>query len=406
MAAIALTATVALSLATAAAFGSTTGDGVAVEVVDESPAEVRESWTPALMLRAAADGSPSPAPFAFDGRSPATTLDSTAGGDFTPEDTTAFPYRVHGKVFFRSGGQGYSCSGTLIDSAGRNVVATAGHCVYDREVGRFVEDLTFVPAWNGNAPDSAGKNPFGRWAARKIVTSSEYRLTGQLGSDIGFFTVEGEPSRGLGGRKLIFGLDAVGRQVTILGYPAEPSSLFDGREMQGCQSQVVGRDNGNERQLIFPAALWARPCSMGSGSSGGGWITSNGFLASVVSYGYCPGVPGLCDSTFGPVMGDVAKALYRSDPIGGSRRPTVAVSIASGPAPRAGRRSVSFDVGGSGSTPVSRWCRLDRRPASKCSGTVTFRNLEPGRHVFGVRVIDQTGRRSVEEKRSFVVRSR
>lgn len=404
IAAILLAITAGLLSAAQPAFGSAPDDGVAVETVSESPGEIRQSWTPAQMLRAAANGSPSPALKVADRPVSTSTSDSSTSGDFTPANPTERPYRAHGKVFFRSRGEGFACSGTLIDSAGRNVVATAGHCVYDHRARSYVQDLVFVPAWNGNAATPSDRSPFGQWAARSMVTTDEFRLIGQLGSDVAFFTVEGQPSREVGARKLAFGLDLVGREMTIIGYPAEPSPLFDGRDMEGCRSTVVGRDNGNSEQLIYPAALWAKPCSMGSGSSGGGWVTEGGFLASVVSYGYCPGVPSLCDSTFGPTFGSGAKALYRSERIGGSRVPSV--EIDAGPQTRGETRSVAFEVAGSGSTPVSIWCRLDRRPARKCSGVAIYRNLNPGRHIFGVRTIDQIGRRSAEERRPFVIRSR
>lgn len=403
---IAITATflaLAVGLATAStpAVASFDRSGVAVGRVSETPAEVRSSWSPAEMLDAAANGSPAPAPRLLGGEDPVARSAASTEGDFTPADPTAPPWRVHGKVFLRIDGEGFACSGTLVDSAGRNVVATAGHCVYDRKTRSFVEDLTFVPAWRGDASGGEDRSPFGQWPARRIVTTGEYRLTGQLGSDVAFFAVQGQPARELGSRKIAFGLDMVGRKVTILGYPAEPSELFDGKTLKGCSSTVAGRDNGNAARLIFPAALWARPCSMGAGSSGGGWVTSAGFLASIVSYGYCPTSPGLCDSTFGPVLESGAKALFRSAAIGGSRKPSATVQP--GPAIERGRRSISFRVGGSGSTPVSKWCRLDRRPATRCSDFVTFRNLRAGRHVFGVRAIDQTGRRSDETRVSFTI---
>jgi hypothetical protein len=373
--------------------------GFAVGTVDESVSEVKSSWTPGEMAEAAANGSPSPTPRAFSSIGPTLLSETASTGDFTPEDPTARPYRVHGKVFFRSRGDSFSCSGTFVDSLGHNVVATAGHCLYDRAARRFVEDLTFVPAWRGNATSSEERSPFGQWPARKLVATQDYRFSGQLGADIAFFTVSGEPTRQIGSRKIAFGLEEIGRPVTILGYPAKPEPLFDGKEMKGCSSTVVGKDNGGG--VIFPAALRAVPCSMGAGSSGGGWVTAGGFLTSVVSYGYCPGVLSLCDSTFGPVLGSIAKSLYTSEGIGGSRRPSV--TRASGPERIGEPRSVSFEVDGSGSTPVSNWCRLDGRRARKCSGKVTYRGLEPGRHVFFVQSIDQTGRRSVELRRAFTV---
>lgn len=383
-------------------------EGLVVDRVEESPVEVRSSWSQAEMVEAArrsAPPVPSPLSAVLDPLGPADPARYTSGtpsGDFVPEDPTVRPLRSHGKLFFRSQGQSYSCSGTLIDSARRDVVMTAGHCVYDRKARRFVEDLSFVPAWNGNAESAAERTPFGTWPATTLVTTEDFRLAGQLGADVAFVRVAGEPGPTIGSRKITFGQDSVGRRVTILGYPAKPEPLFDGQEMRGCASSIVGRDTG--RGAIFPAAMRAEPCRMGAGSSGGGWITPGGVLTSIVSYGYCPAVSGLCNATFGPVLGELARSLYSSEEIGGSRKPEVTVSAATDSPART--RSVSFEVGGSGSTPVATWCRIDSAPYRKCRDSVTYRNLRPGRHVFRVRAKDQTGRTSTERGLVFTVRGR
>jgi hypothetical protein len=379
--------------------------GLVVDTVEESPSEIRASWSQKEMLEAADSPTPSPlsnilGPIGL--ADPVPQASTTSTGDFAPEDPTVRPLRTHGKVFFRSQGQSYSCSGTLIDSARRDVVMTAGHCVYDRKAKRFVEDLAFVPAWNGRAESAAGRSPFGTWPATDLVTTDDFRLAGQLGADVAFFRVAGEPGATIGARKITFGQDSVGRKVTILGYPAKPEALFDGQEMRGCASTIVGRDTG--RGAIFPAALRAEPCRMGAGSSGGGWVTPGGVLTSIVSYGYCPAVSSLCDATFGPVLGELAKSLYNSEEIGGSRKPGVTVARASVSPVRT--RTVSFEVGGSGSTPVATWCRVDSAPYRKCKDSVTYRNLAPGRHVFRVRAKDQTGRTSTERGLVFTVRGR
>jgi hypothetical protein len=48
------------------------------------------------------------------------------------------------------------------------------------------------------------------------------------------------------------------------------------------------------------------PCNMTGGSSGGGWITSSGAVASVVSYGYS----NLKNVLFGPHQETEAQQLY------------------------------------------------------------------------------------------------
>ena len=378
---------------------STATTGIVVEKVKESPAATKAYWTAAELAEAAANGSPGAQTPSSSSPAPGLRSDLPADGDFTPDDPTTEPWRTHGKVVFRLGQKNFSCSGTLIDSAGRNVVATAGHCVYEPGAKTFVTNLAFIPAYDGTAVSASEREPFGTWPAKRIATTRDWRFAGQLGADIAFFTVTGEPGRRLGGRKILFGNQTTGRSVTIIGYPAEPSELFDGRQMRACRSLIADRDSGGG--TIFPAAFRATPCSMGGGSSGGGWITRGGLLTSVVSYGYCPGRTDLCSSTFGPVLGASAESLYSSDAIGGSRRPSI--TITAGPGARVVGSTASFRIQASGSTAVSKWCRIDRRPAQRCSGTVTYRNLEAGRHTFSVRSIDQTGRQSAKLGRSFTI---
>jgi hypothetical protein len=50
------------------------------------------------------------------------------------------------------------------------------------------------------------------------------------------------------------------------------------------------------------------PCNMTGGSSGGGWITSSGSVASVVSYGYA----NLKNVLFGPHQETEAQTLYQT----------------------------------------------------------------------------------------------
>ena len=68
------------------------------------------------------------------------------------------------------------------------------------------------------------------------------------------------------------------------------------------------RDDSSAR----PATMGVS-CAMTGGSSGGGWVTSTGAVASVVSYGY----QGLKNVPFGPHQEGEAQQLYnqaRSSP--------------------------------------------------------------------------------------------
>ena len=77
----------------------------------------------------------------------------------------AAPVDHIGKVFFTMGGANYVCSGNAVASANKSTVATAGHCV-NQGPGAFATNFIFVPAYDN------GAEPYGRWTARDLHTTS------------------------------------------------------------------------------------------------------------------------------------------------------------------------------------------------------------------------------------------
>ena len=71
--------------------------------------------------------------------------------------------------------------------------------------------------------------------------------------------------------------------------------------MYRCRSPYKGADNSSGD----PAPMRIR-CDMTGGSSGGGWVTSAGDVASVVSYGYSDEPNNL----YGPYQAGSAHQLY------------------------------------------------------------------------------------------------
>ncbi|MFI7128288.1 trypsin-like serine peptidase [Nonomuraea sp. NPDC050153] len=90
-----------------------------------------------------------------------------------------------GKVFFEGrDGKLYWCSGTSIQSQYRNLVATAGHCVYDiagndEVVSRWV----FVPGYY------QGKAPFGLYVGKQAFTHYDFDVYEDFDRDYAFVTV-------------------------------------------------------------------------------------------------------------------------------------------------------------------------------------------------------------------------
>jgi hypothetical protein len=373
------------------AHGSPAGGVVVEERVDESPQAVRGSWARADFLKALPAPTPEPGEDPFGVRAPSAGVDGAAAsgvtGDFVPADVTSYPERIHGKVFFKFGGTGYSCSGTVVDSATGRVIFTAGHCVYRGDIQEFASDFVFVPGYeNGNAP-------FGIWAAVGLYTTAGWVDTGMASQDVAVAVLDRPIPPELGSRKVAFGLDPVGREYTLYGYPSKPDPPYDGQRLIGCDSMFAGRDSNQGT----PRPIVASPCEMRQGSSGGGWITG-GYLNSVVSYGYCDSDPGLCGYVFGPYFGDQAMSLYVYAPVGGSVRPRV--RIASGPPRRSPRPRVAFRFTGTGSTPIDAFrCSLNGRRFSACRSSYIRVQLRPGKYVLRVRAVDQTGKLSANTAR-------
>lgn len=365
-------------------------DGSAVSSVTfRRPASTGRYWTrERLLLARPADNPPPPASFDLPWPGGGATA-SAATGDFTPRDLTAYPHRIQGKIFFRLGSAAYSCSGTVVESAKRNVVFTAGHCVFDPTEHRYVDDLVFIPGYeNGKGSFEApldviaatyGKVPEG-WINSR---SNSY--------DIGVVGLSQPVQRTLGGRQIAFDLNPSppgrkARQYTIFGYPSEPSELFDGEVLRGCRVAFRGFDNSPGNKAPFPMS--AGPCKMEQGASGGGWITRGNYLNSVVSYGYCDKLPRFCGYLFGPRFSNAAKALYVA--AGGSPRPTI--GLVKAPPRVVHKRAVRFRFKGSAATLLRFVCRLDRQRKKACAQKVLIRGLRPGRHTLRAWTVDQTGR--------------
>ncbi len=232
-------------------------------------------------------------------------------------DPSAPNVRAHGKVFFttRRGGtaRDWVCSGTAVNSRNRSVVWTAGHCVFDRRSGTgFVSNWTFVPGYH------EGEAPFGRWPARRLATTRQWRRKANLGFDLGAAVVRRNADRRrlqgvVGARGIAFNQRAR-QQYAAFGYPqvelpTEPG-VFTGEREFRCASKLRGRDATPGRA---PAAMRLR-CDMTAGSSGGGWVAKRTVL-SVTSYlrNHDPGF------LYGPYMANAAKRLYQS--VRGKRHP-------------------------------------------------------------------------------------
>ncbi|MFG1611689.1 trypsin-like serine peptidase [Nonomuraea wenchangensis] len=161
------------------------------------PGQAVRYWTPARQAEAGATPLPATRPPLVPAS--ASRLLSvpdgkriTPGGDANGYARVRRPYtgaarsRVTGRLFFvNSGGQGDSCSASVVRSASGLLVATAAHCVYSvpegAERGRWHSHFAFVPAYDGRATDERQREPYGRWGGRRAWKPGAY--TGLAGGD-------------------------------------------------------------------------------------------------------------------------------------------------------------------------------------------------------------------------------
>ena len=202
---------------------------------------------------------------------------------------------AHGKVFFTDGGVNYVCSGTALVSSNSSVVWTAGHCVNEGP-GGFYTNFLFVPAYRD------GLAPYGRFAGSTLVTTSGWQEDGEFGVDVGSAVVgtneSGQTlSQAVAERSIVFNAPR-SQSYAVYGYPA--AGRFNGQRMRVCNTSLWGNDTSTtpDTMGVF--------CDMTGGSSGGGWVTSSGAVASVVSYGYS----NLKNVLFGPHLETEAQQLY------------------------------------------------------------------------------------------------
>jgi hypothetical protein len=197
---------------------------------------------------------------------------------FQVPDPSVPPLPAHGKVFgFLRGFGGFECSATVVGSASRSVVMTAGHCVYEPRSSTFATRLTFVPAY------ADGARPFGGWS---VATSRSTRgWIRRENYDFDYATLTVRPRNGaliedvVGARALA--TDTPREQIyNAYGYPV---NFADAQRQWTCRGPYAGDD---PRPIPGGPAPVGMGCNMKEGASGGGWVDDLGRLVSVTSFGY------------------------------------------------------------------------------------------------------------------------
>lgn len=166
-----------------------------------------------------------------------------------------------GRIFYTGpDNKPYSCSGATVNSAAKNLIHTAAHCVYTNP-GGWNRNIVFVPAY------FQGSSPFGVWNYKLARTFNAWIQDKDWQHDQAF--VSFYPSNGaqlvntVGGNGLQVGLSPRTGNVRIWGYPAQKP--YDGSLPYYCDGDTTVYHLGPDAQL---------PCGMNGGASGGPWFSS------------------------------------------------------------------------------------------------------------------------------------
>ncbi len=195
-------------------------------------------------------------------------------------------------MFFTKPGVGnFVCSGTIINSEGKDSVWTAGHCVHSGSGGAWHSNWTFVPAYDD---DLTNPRPYGTWSANQLWSKSAWTGSSNFAEDMGVAIMNTRNGWHIvdyfGGQGL-----TVNRGKSVyeraFGYPSE--APFDGGNLYRCEGTT-----SPEWDAFF---TWSQTvkigCDMTRGSSGGGWLYGyNG------SWGQLNGVNSRIDRIVGPTI--------------------------------------------------------------------------------------------------------
>ncbi|WP_283452202.1 trypsin-like serine protease [Streptomyces sp. G-G2] len=195
------------------------------------------------------------------------------------------PTAIAGALFTGGLDGDHFCTATVVHSAGRNMIVTAGHCLVAGEQGDA--GAVFAPAYaNGTAP-------YGTWKIEKVFEDPRWSDDNDDAFDLAFARLAPDAA----GRRIedvtgAAALDTSGRaaeEVTVTGYPAD-------RKVPRTCTAVTIRDSDTEQRFDcadFPG-----------GTSGSAWVGRDGKIIGVLTGGDTD------DVSTSTVFGDWASILY------------------------------------------------------------------------------------------------
>jgi V8-like Glu-specific endopeptidase len=231
---------------------------------------------------------------------PTAIIAGATAGEWTGP-ANAPPATTTGKVFFvGANGGNWECSASTVNSAGKDVVFTAGHCVAAGGTGRFHTSWIFVPAYRN------GVAPYGRWSAAQLWALNGWLAGNDRTHDIGAAVMFASSS----GQHIV---DVVGGQGIEWNHPQVQFQYQFGYP-------VIGRFNGQTLQFCTGWSFndgghTGINCDMTEGASGGPWLAefngTFGYLDTVNSWVFWD-ANGVRFKWNGPYFGNNAANLFNA----------------------------------------------------------------------------------------------
>lgn len=205
-----------------------------------------------------------------------------SGGPTRITNTEQFPYSSVVHLYMRYGDGYAGCSGAFIH--GTSTVLTAGHCIYNHDMGGYPDDIIVMPAQDGN------DMPFGQKYAYNWATNNRWISYQDYRSDYAVIVVS--PFGGTGYMDSAYSTSNswyATREFQTAGYPGDYG--YNGEEMWWEESDVDELDSSMLRVDYHFGDDYPYYCIPGqSGSAiylneGGTWS-----ITAVLTLGSCHGV--------------------------------------------------------------------------------------------------------------------
>ncbi|MFD9413027.1 trypsin-like serine peptidase [Streptomyces sp. NPDC059989] len=195
------------------------------------------------------------------------------------------PAAFTGALFTNGLDSDHFCTATVVQSPGRNLIVTAGHCLLDGDQSNGT--AVFAPAY------ANGVAPYGTWKIEEAFEDDRWAEGTDDDYDLAFARLTtdalGRTIEEVTGAAVLDTSGRAGEEVTVTGYPA------DRKVPRTCTAVTVRESQTQQR---FDCADFP------GGTSGSAWIARDGKIIGILTGGDTD------DVSTSTVLGDYAASLY------------------------------------------------------------------------------------------------